>query len=171
MSLSQLIEGETKNRKLDGLPSFSFNRGKNFSDGARRIPFSPTQLLKPADLKPINMVHPLDREDRKPRPVIRRPPTKKEVKYTDPFKFYNIKILKEPYNPELFSSFLTPIGRIKNRTQTGLSKSSQKKLAKSIRRARSMGFLPYFGKPLDRFSDEFQQRRDGKGVDLPSFAR
>lgn len=129
------------------------------------------QLLRPVDLKPINMVHPLDREDRKPRPLVRRPPTKAEARLTDPFLYYKLNISKEPHNPELLSSFLTPLGRIKTRTQTGLSKSSQKKISAAIRRARCMGFLPYFGKPLERYSDENQQRRDGKGVDLPSFAR
>ncbi|KAI8443666.1 hypothetical protein BY996DRAFT_6435726 [Phakopsora pachyrhizi] len=171
LTLSGLVEKEARGKKFNLLPSFGPQWGKNFSNGSRKLTFSPNQILKPSDLRPINLVHPADRENRKPRPVIRRPPLDSEVRFTDPFLYYGLNVLKEPYNPDLLSSFLTPLGRIKKRVYTGLSKVNQRKVAKAIRRARCMGFLPYFGKPLERYSDENQQRRDGLGADLPPFAR
>lgn len=171
MTLSNLVEKELKSKPLNSLPTFGSQRGKYFSDGSRRLSFNPNQVLNPSDLQLQNLIHPADRENRKPRPVVRRPPLKSEVKLTDPFLYYGLNILNEPYNPDLLSNFLTPLGRIKKRALTGLSKSNQKKVSKAIRRARCMGFLPYFGKPLERFSDDHQQRRDGPGVDLPPFAR
>ncbi|MBW0509997.1 hypothetical protein O181_049712 [Austropuccinia psidii MF-1] len=171
LTLSKLVEREAKAKPLHSLPTFANQRGKSFSDGSRRLPFNSSQVLKPSDLQPINLVHPADRENRKPRPVVRRAPTKAQVRLTDPFMYYGLNILKEPYNPELLSSFLTPLGRIKKRAHNALSKANQKKVAKAIRRARCMGFLPYFGKPLEKFSEDYQQRRDGPGIDLPPFAR
>jgi len=171
MTLSHLVEKEVKATPLSSLPTFGSQWGKFFSDGSRRLSFNPNQMLKPSDLQFENLIHPGDRENRKPRPVVRRTPTKKEVQLTDPFLYYNINILKEPYNPDLLANFITPLGRIKKRALTGLSKGNQKKVSKAIRRARCMGFLPYFGKPLERYSEEHQQRRDGPGVDLPHFAR
>ncbi|EFP78228.2 hypothetical protein PGT21_012544 [Puccinia graminis f. sp. tritici] len=171
MTLSKLVEKEVKAKPLNPLPTFGSQWGKYFSDGSRRLSFNPNQVLKPSDLQLENLIHPADRESRKPRPVVRRPPTKDEVRLTDPFLYYNINILKEPYNPDLLANFITPLGRIKKRALTGLSKGNQKKVSKAIRRARCMGFLPYFGKPLERYSEDHQQRRDGPGVDLPPFAR
>ncbi|POW19700.1 hypothetical protein PSHT_04357 [Puccinia striiformis] len=153
MSLSKLVEKEVKSKPINSLPTFGSQWGKFFSDGSQ------------------NLIHPADRQARKPRAVVRRTPTNEEVKLTDPFLYYNINILNEPYNSDLLANFITPLGRIKKRAMTGLSLGNQKKVAKSIRRARAMGFLPYFGKPLERYSEDHQQRRDGPGVDLPPFAR
>ncbi|POW04931.1 hypothetical protein PSTT_10049 [Puccinia striiformis] len=163
MSLSKLVEKEVKSKPINSLPTFGSQWGKFFSDGSRRLSFNPNQVK--------NLIHPADRQARKPRAVVRRTPTNEEVKLTDPFLYYNINILNEPYNSDLLANFITPLGRIKKRAMTGLSLGNQKKVAKSIRRARAMGFLPYFGKPLERYSEDHQQRRDGPGVDLPPFAR
>lgn len=46
-------------------------------------------------------------------------------------------------NTEILKKFLNPNGRILARKRTGLSDKKQKKLEKSIKRARFMGLLPF----------------------------
>jgi hypothetical protein len=50
----------------------------------------------------------------------------------------------------LFTPFLSEMGRIKSRFQTGLSAKSQRKVAKAIRRARAMGIMPIHSRPTPR---------------------
>ena len=42
----------------------------------------------------------------------------------------------------MMSEFMTPMGRIKHRRETGLRAVNQRKIAKAIRRAIGMGLLP-----------------------------
>lgn len=48
-----------------------------------------------------------------------------------------------PFNPWAISKFLTPTGKILSRKETGLSAKKQRKLAKAIKAARSVGLLGY----------------------------
>lgn len=45
-------------------------------------------------------------------------------------------------NPLLLSTYVTEMGKIKPRRETGLTRRSQREVAKGIRRARSMGLMP-----------------------------
>ena len=51
-------------------------------------------------------------------------------------KFYEIQ------NFSIMSEYVTQIGRIKHRKQTGLRGVNQRKIAKAIRRAVGMGLMP-----------------------------
>ena len=42
----------------------------------------------------------------------------------------------------MMSEYMTPMGRIKHRRETGLRAVNQRKIAKAIRRAVGMGLLP-----------------------------
>ena len=48
----------------------------------------------------------------------------------------------ETQNFSMMSEFMTPMGRIKHRRETGLRAVNQRKIAKAIRRAVGMGLLP-----------------------------
>lgn len=48
-------------------------------------------------------------------------------------------------NVELLQRFLTPTGQIRNRVQTRLGARDQRKVAKLVKRARSLGLIPYMG--------------------------
>lgn len=48
-------------------------------------------------------------------------------------------------NVQLLLQFLTPTGQIRNRIQTRLGARDQRRVSKLIRRARSLGLLPYIG--------------------------
>lgn len=60
----------------------------------------------------------------------------------DNFKNAGVDPLDEWKSASLLSDFLTDMGRIKTREQTGLGARSQRKLAKAVRRARALGILP-----------------------------
>lgn len=45
-------------------------------------------------------------------------------------------------NFSIMSEYITPMGRIKHRTQTGLRAVNQRKIAKAIRRAIGLGLMP-----------------------------
>jgi len=49
-------------------------------------------------------------------------------------------------NPELLSRFISGLGKIRARKKTGLCSRHQRKLAKSIKRARNLGLLSATGK-------------------------
>ncbi|KAJ2820421.1 hypothetical protein IWW50_005062 [Coemansia erecta] len=66
----------------------------------------------------------------------------KNTKRADPFEKLGIDPLKEYKNTMMLSSFVTDMGRIKPRYQTGLSAQSQRRVAQAIRRARSFGLIP-----------------------------
>lgn len=44
---------------------------------------------------------------------------------------------------EILKRFLNPNGRIKSRSQTGLSAKHQRDVATAVKRARFMGLIPY----------------------------
>lgn len=45
-------------------------------------------------------------------------------------------------NPVLLSSYVTEMGKIQKRSQTGLTWRSQREVGKAVRRARAMGLMP-----------------------------
>ncbi|KAI8896366.1 ribosomal protein S18 [Globomyces pollinis-pini] len=69
--------------------------------------------------------------------------TTKEVPSFDIFDRLNLDPKKEYKNTSLLSHFVTKMGLIKPRSQTGLSLKNQRSLAKSIKRARAFGLIPY----------------------------
>ncbi|KAJ3404164.1 hypothetical protein HDU80_003211 [Chytriomyces hyalinus] len=61
----------------------------------------------------------------------------------DIFAVLNLNPMDMYKNTRLLSDFVTEIGHIKPRTETGLSIVNQKRLSKAIKRAQSMGLMPY----------------------------
>lgn len=50
-------------------------------------------------------------------------------------------------NVQLISKYLSPTGKILNHKLNGLSHKSQAKVTKCIKRARSIGIIPYLNRP------------------------
>lgn len=66
----------------------------------------------------------------------------------DPFEAD--KSLKIDYKDiDLLKRFLTPEGKIRPRRQTGVNAKNQRNLARAIKRARHLAFLPYTDETLD----------------------
>ncbi|CAG8682354.1 6872_t:CDS:2, partial [Acaulospora morrowiae] len=82
----------------------------------------------------------------------------KAVPNVDIFQRLDINPLVEYKNFSLLSNFVSDMGKILPRRQTGLTAKNQRKLAKAIKRARSFGLLP----STYRRSDE---------MDIPVFTR
>jgi len=71
-------------------------------------------------------------------------PSQTVLPRTDPFMALGFDPLDETFNPGLFRWAMTQTGMIRARRETGLSIRNQRRMSKAIRRARSMGILPYF---------------------------
>ncbi|KAJ3335655.1 hypothetical protein HDU93_004769 [Gonapodya sp. JEL0774] len=67
----------------------------------------------------------------------------------DYLEILNIDPLKEYKNVHLLAEFMTEMGYIKPRSQTGLSILNQRKISRAIRRAQNMGLLPIGHKLVD----------------------
>lgn len=76
------------------------------------------------------------------------PPTKKAL-FTDIFRQLEIDPVKECMNAKLLSAYVTQLGRVKTRAETGLTMRSQRKVAKAIKRAKMMGIMPTHGRQWD----------------------
>lgn len=63
-------------------------------------------------------------------------------------------------NFSIMSEYVTPMGRIKHRTQTGLRPVNQRKLAKAIRRAIGLGLMPSVHKHPEILAIESKPRTD-----------
>ncbi|RKP22398.1 ribosomal protein S18, partial [Syncephalis pseudoplumigaleata] len=61
----------------------------------------------------------------------------------DPFNLLGLDPLHEFKNVPLLSRFVTEMGRIRPRSETGLSTKNQRRLSKAIKRARAMGLMPF----------------------------
>ncbi|KAG2156202.1 hypothetical protein DEU56DRAFT_906373 [Suillus clintonianus] len=69
-------------------------------------------------------------------------PGTKQAKQQDIFYRLGVDPLQEASNDVLLSSFVTEMGKIKHRAETGLTTKSQRRLGKAIRRAKMMGIIP-----------------------------
>ncbi|RUP05918.1 ribosomal protein S18 [Jimgerdemannia flammicorona] len=67
----------------------------------------------------------------------------------DPFNTLGLDPLKEYKNHSLLSSFVSDMGKILPREQTGVTAKNQRKLAKAIKRARAMGLMPCTHNPKE----------------------
>ncbi|KAK4052879.1 hypothetical protein OIO90_004155 [Microbotryomycetes sp. JL221] len=116
-----------------------------FRPSPGRIIQRPT--ISPGHLSPQHLLKPLNQL---PKSNLQKafplgPPTQQSL-LTDPFLKSNLNPLKQGHlNVLIKNEFVTSMGKIRSRGQTQLQRSSQRKVAKSIRRARSMGIMPMFG--------------------------
>jgi ribosomal protein S18 len=94
-----------------------------------QILFKPKQVYAPRDLNAQNA---------------QRIMKKREKEKVDVLEEFQIDPLKDYKNVRMLSHFVTEMGFIKPRNETGLSIKNQKKAAKAIRRARSMGNIRIF---------------------------
>ncbi|CAO3678146.1 unnamed protein product [Umbelopsis vinacea] len=79
-----------------------------------------------------------------PRPRQQRP--RATTPTQDPFDALGLDPLKEYKNFNLLSNFVSDMGKILPRQQTGITAKNQRKLAKAIKRARAMGLMSSTGK-------------------------
>lgn len=81
---------------------------------------------------------------RPPRSINRKTlgPDAPDSRYLDPFRQLALDPLAECQNAALLSEFVTPMGKLIGRKETGLTWRSQRRLSKAIRRAKMMGVMP-----------------------------
>ncbi|KAL4081626.1 hypothetical protein V8B97DRAFT_2001786 [Scleroderma yunnanense] len=74
-------------------------------------------------------------------------PGKREARQQDPLRHFGIDPLYETSNTTLLASFLSEMGKIRNRVETKLTAKTQRRIGKAIRRAKMMGILPQLSNP------------------------
>ncbi|KAG8865272.1 hypothetical protein FRB96_000162 [Tulasnella sp. 330] len=67
----------------------------------------------------------------------------------DQFHNLGINIIHEFRNATLMSSFVTSMGMIKKRGETGLTRRNQRMLAKAIKKSQNAGIIPRYSRPTD----------------------
>lgn len=68
----------------------------------------------------------------------------KEAREKDLFHQLSLDPVDFASTPSLLNEYLTAMGKIKNRPNTQLTRKSQRRLGKAIRRSRMMGIIPTF---------------------------
>merc|ERR1711939_1178229 len=112
----------------------------------RNLAGARARVISPRTLLPRAMLDPYPRQPDLARAYPLGPP-RKMARQLDPFIFTGVDPLRAaPTNAFLRSDFCSPLGRILPRSKTGLQRKTQRRLGRAIRRARSMGIIPYFGR-------------------------
>ncbi len=112
-------------------------RGPEF-DAKRRL-FYPHDLYNPADLSQV--APPTSSPLRQGQRLISLKPLSL-LGVRDPRKHYK--------DSELLSLYINEMGMIRGRKDTGLTSKMQARMAKAIRRARCLGFLPFTYNPYSQ---------------------
>ncbi|KAF9977650.1 hypothetical protein BGZ73_005366 [Actinomortierella ambigua] len=97
---------------------------------------SNTPVYRSGRFRKGDIYKPSDLDTSKPR-VYRAPPSKKK----DELNIIGVNPLHEYKNAELLSHYISPVGRLLSREQTGLTAKNQRRLSKAVRRARAMCIL------------------------------
>ncbi|KAI7871664.1 ribosomal protein S18 [Spinellus fusiger] len=88
-----------------------------------------------------DIYHPDSLNDTHYQEKLRQRRGKQNVPTADPFDTLGLNPLDEYKNYRLLSHFVSDIGKILPRTQTGVTAKNQRKLAQAIKRARAMGLM------------------------------
>ncbi|KAJ5150941.1 uncharacterized protein N7482_010193 [Penicillium canariense] len=79
----------------------------------------------------------------------------------DAFDALNLNPLDLYKNFSIMSEYVSPLGRIKHRDQTGLRPVNQRKIAKAIRRAMGLGLMPSVHRHPEILAAEMKAKMDG----------
>jgi ribosomal protein S18 len=98
------------------------------------------QVYNPYDLSKLRMQQQPPARFRSQSP--RLGPCAQVARENDEINALDIDIGSEYRNPIYLNGRLTDLGKIMGRNETGLSRKSQRKFGKTVRRARAMGIMP-----------------------------
>lgn len=150
LSAADAAKRDTKDRELTltacSSRSLAFVAGGAQPGIVRNLAGARARVISPRTLLPRAMLDPYPRQPDLARAYPLGPP-RKMARQLDPFIFTGVDPLRAaPTNAFLRSDFCSPLGRILPRSKTGLQRKTQRRLGRAIRRARSMGIIPYFGR-------------------------
>lgn len=100
-------------------------------------PFLPHRPYAPHDLLAQNL-YPEQKPYPKP-PLLG--PSAKASKLSDPFHILGVNPIDEAINTNVVQAYITQMGKIKSRAETGLTWKNQRRVGKMVRRARAMGLV------------------------------
>jgi ribosomal protein S18 len=104
------------------------------------------QLYSPIDLHKSNL---FPKARRGAKPPLLGPPAPL-AKRSDPFYILDVNPINETTNHKLVSAYVTQMGKIKTRAETGLTWKNQRRVGKMVRRARAMGLISRWDNNLSR---------------------
>lgn len=102
-----------------------------------RKSFQPNRLYAPHDFL-ASSLYPTKKRGPKP-PLLG--PSAKAAKLSDPFHILGVNPVDEVLNRTLVDSYISQMGKIKTRAETGLTWKNQRRVGKMVRRARAMGII------------------------------
>ncbi|KAJ5344962.1 Ribosomal protein S18 [Penicillium brevicompactum] len=114
------------------------------------------EKFHPRDYKAGDIVAPKDMS-----PTQMKKWGKRQSPGTDAFDALNLKPLDMYKNFSVMSEYMTNMGRIKPRTETGLRPVNQRKMAKALRRAIGMGLMPSVHRHPEVIASELRARMEG----------
>ncbi|KAJ6007127.1 hypothetical protein N7499_000791 [Penicillium canescens] len=88
---------------------------------------------------------------------------KRQSPHSDAFDALNLSPLDMYKNFAVMSEYMTSMGRIKHRSETGLRPVNQRKMAKALRRAIGMGLMPSVHRHPEIIASEMRARMEGPG--------
>ncbi|KAG0224089.1 hypothetical protein BGW42_005651 [Actinomortierella wolfii] len=100
---------------------------------------SNTPMYRSGRFRKGDIYKPSDLDTSQPR--VYRGPSDRKSKKVDELKLIGVNPLDEYKNAELLSHYISPVGRLLSREQTGLTAKNQRRLSKAVRRARAMCIL------------------------------
>ncbi|KAL8723513.1 MAG: hypothetical protein Q9181_007272, partial [Wetmoreana brouardii] len=132
--------------------------------------FRPGDIYAPHDLSPAEQQKWRQRHvggniDGQRGPHQNTPGKKKDV-----FDMLNINPIKEYWNMSMMTEFVTSMGRLRHRRETGLRGVNQRRIGRAVRRAVGMGLLPSVHKHpemLEMEAEEAARKRANAALRKP----
>ncbi|KAJ5138916.1 uncharacterized protein N7515_003764 [Penicillium bovifimosum] len=88
---------------------------------------------------------------------------KRQAPRTDALDALNLKPMDLYKNFSVMSEYMTSMGRIRHRSETGLRPVNQRKIAKALRRAIGIGLMPSVHRHPEILASEMRSRMEGPG--------
>ncbi|KAJ9109100.1 hypothetical protein QFC21_000428 [Naganishia friedmannii] len=148
LAMNEILRKSVLERSTSARDGGSAHQGASSTPSTPIQTFSPNQLYDPIDLHKSKLF-PTARRGAKPR--LLGPPAPL-AKRSDPFYILDVNPLGEATNHRLVSAYITQMGKIKTRAETGLTWKNQRRVGKMVRRARAMGLISRWDNQLARSS-------------------
>ncbi|PBK72744.1 hypothetical protein ARMSODRAFT_908686 [Armillaria solidipes] len=103
-------------------------------------PFASTSIIRPYEFTLKSRQNHFSPFKRPPRVG----PPRDEAHQRDYFHQLNLNPVDYACHPGVLNHFMSPMGKINSRSITSLTRKSQRRLGKAIRRSKKMGIMPTF---------------------------
>ncbi|KAI5454467.1 hypothetical protein NCC49_003367 [Naganishia albida] len=149
-------DGQSHRALMDELGR-SLREARSSDQVGREALFSSTPSTPMETFRTGQLYNPIDLHKSKLFPAARRGakppllgPSSAHARRSDPFHILDVNPIAESLNHKLVSAYVTQMGKIKTRAETGLTWKNQRRVGKMVRRARAMGLVSRWDNTLSR---------------------